>query len=173
MEPTEYLERWMWLGLALLALVLLSPPAVLLGLVLWLWVRWKHNARLRLAVAGILLLLSWGGLILLWGTLVGQLLALRQVVLGLAGPDVVFARVWPIWVEGILLFPTIAGLIQLFRPTKPGRSIPAQQAATPGSALGQAPAAQAQLAGKARQLTMTRPALSPDQAHDSLPKRSP
>jgi hypothetical protein len=60
---------------------------VLLGLALWLWVQWKPRARLRWTVAGVLLLLSWAGLVVLWGTLVGQLLALRQAVLALDGPD--------------------------------------------------------------------------------------
>src|SRR5579871_7050970 len=87
MEPTQYLERWLWLSLFLVALALLSPSGVLLGLALWLWVQWKPRARLRWTVAGVLLVLSWAGLVVLWGTLVEQLLALRQAVLAFDGPD--------------------------------------------------------------------------------------
>lgn len=52
MDTTIYLERWVWVGLAL-----------------WLWLHWKPQARLRWVLAGVLLLFSWAGLVLLWGTL--------------------------------------------------------------------------------------------------------
>jgi hypothetical protein len=91
MEPTQYLERWLWLSLFLAALALLSPSGVLLGLALWFWVQREPHARFHWTIAGVLLILSWGGLVLLWNLLMEHLLALRQAVLALAGPDVLFA----------------------------------------------------------------------------------
>ncbi|HLW02740.1 MAG TPA: hypothetical protein VKT82_29060 [Ktedonobacterales bacterium] len=158
MEPTQYLERWLWLSLFLVALALLSPSGVLLGLALWLWVQWKPRARLRWTVAGVLLVLSWAGLVVLWGTLVEQLLALRQAVLAFDGPDVLFARAWPIWVEGTLLFPTIAGLVHLFRPTKRKVTMPEQTPAQP--TLPEQPTQQVLKQGK-RQATLPSPAVQP------------
>lgn len=169
MEPTQYLERWLWLGLFLVALALLSPSGVLLGLALWLWVQWKPHARLRWVVAGLLLLLSWGGLFLLWGTLVRQLLALRQAVLAQGGPDILFARAWPLWAEGTLLFPTIAGLIHLFRPKK--RELIASEQAPAQPALPAHPA-QPHLTDSQRQRTLPSPAVQPDSPQDPSSSRA-
>jgi hypothetical protein len=158
-----------WLGLYLLALALLSPSAVLLGLALWLWVQRKPRARLRWVVAGVLLLLSWAGLVLLWDLLVGQVRALRQALLALDRPDAWFSQVWPLWVEGTLLFPTIAGLLQLFWPKQPGRLVPAQAPTQPG--LLEQPTQQL-LKRVKRQATLPSPAVSPNPPHDSPSERS-
>lgn len=169
MEPTEYLERWIWVSLFLVALALLSPSGVLLGLALWFWVQWKPHARRRWAVAGVLLLLSWGSLGLLWGLLVGQVLALRQAVLALDGPDVLFTRVWPIWAEGTLLFPTIAGLVYLFRPKKREVTVPERAPAQP--ALPEQPTKKL-LKRVKRQATLPSPAVQPDLPQDSPSSRA-
>ena len=46
----------MWLSLTLLAFALLSPSTVLVGLALWLWLRWKPHAWLCWVIARVLLL---------------------------------------------------------------------------------------------------------------------
>ena len=148
-----YLERWTWLGLALVVFALLSPPAVVVGLALWLWLRWKPRARWRWVVAGVLLLASWAGLVLLWDTLAGQLVVLREAITGYTGVNTVLARALPVWGVGTLLGPTIAGLVQLFRPQKPVK--PAQQ-----------------LNGVARRLTLPSPAVRPDQPPDASARAS-
>jgi hypothetical protein len=120
-------------------------------------------------VAGVLLLLNWAGLVLLWDLVVGQLLALRQALLALDGPEVWFPHVWPIWVEGTLLFPTIAGLIQLFRPKQPGQPAPAQ---APAQLARPAHPTQQRLKRGKRQATLPSPAVRPDPPHDSPSQRS-
>src|SRR5215472_1818478 len=124
MDTTRYVERWVWVGVFFLAMTLVSPSAVLVGLALWLWLRRKLPARWRWVVVGGLLLVSWAGLVLLWGLLAGQLLALRQAVLGQASLSVLGLQVLPIWGEGTLLGPTIAGLLPFFLPGKPGWLVP-------------------------------------------------
>lgn len=159
-----YVERWAWLGLALLSFALLSPPAVVVGLALWLWLHWKQQARWRWIVACLLLVASWAGVVLLWDTLAGQLVALREAITGFTGVGTLLTRALPVWGEATLLGPTIAGLVQLFRPQKPGRPAPAQQPAQP--ALSEQPS-QTQLSGVARRLTLPRPAVRPDQPPDA------
>lgn len=126
MDYPSYLVRWVWLGLTLLILALLSPSAVLVGLVLWLWLHWKPRARLRWEIAGLLLLGSWAGLVLLWDTLAGQLVALREAITGSTGVGTLLMRALPVWGEGTLLGPTIAGVVQLFRPPRLRRRRPAR-----------------------------------------------
>jgi hypothetical protein len=151
-------------GGTLLVFVLMSPSAVLAGLALWLWLHWKPQERLRWVVAGLLLLGSWAGLVLLWGTLTGQLVALREAVTGYTGVGALLTRALPVWGEDTLLGPTIVGVVQLFRPQKPVNPAPAQQPAQP--ALPEQPM-QTQLSGVARQLTLPSPAVRPDQPPDA------
>ncbi len=169
MDSTSYMERWVWLGLALLVFALLSPSAVLVGLALWLWLHWKRQARWRWVVAGVLLLGSWVGLVLLWGLLAGQFVALREAITGQIGIGAILTRALPVWGEGTLLGPTIAGLVQLFRPHKPVRQAPIYQPAQP--ALPEQPA-QPQLDGGARRLTLPSPAVRPDLPPDDAERAS-
>ena len=164
MDATMYLERWSWLSLTLLVFALLSPSAVLVGLALWLWLHWTPRARLRWVVACALLVASWVGLVLLWSTLAGQLVALREAITDQAGVGTLLTRALPVWGEGTLLGPTIAGLVQLFRPQKPNRPAPAQQPAQPAlpAQPGQMP-----LSGVARRLTLPSPVVKPDQPPDA------
>ena len=164
MDFTSYLERWAWVGFTLLVFALLSPSAVLVGLVLWLWLHWKRQTRWRWVVAGLLLVAGWAGVMLLWDTLANQLVALREAITGYSGMGTLLTRALPIWGEGTLLGPTIAGLVQLFRPQKPNKPAPAQQPALP--ALPAQPA-QPQLSGIARRLTLPSPAVKPDQPPDA------
>ena len=128
MDYPSYLERWLWLGLTLLVLALLSPSAVLVGLALWLWLHWKPRGWWHWVVSGVLLLGSWAGLVLLWDTLAGQLVALREAITGYTGIGALLTRALPVWSEGTLLGPTIAGVVQLFRPPRLVRPQPAQPA---------------------------------------------
>ena len=164
MDYPSYLERWAWVGLTLLVFALLSPSAVLIGLALWLWLHWKPQARLRWIVAGLLLLGSWAGLVLLWEVLADQLVALRDAITGYTGIGTLVTRTLPVWGEGTLLGPTIAGIVQLFRPQRPIRPAPAQQPAQP--TLPEQPM-QPQLSGIARRLTLSSPAVRPDQPPDA------
>ena len=107
----------------------LSPSAVLVGLALWL--HWQRQARWRWIVAGLLLLGSWAGLVLLWEVLADQLVALREAITSFTGVGTLLMRALLVWGEGTLLGPTIAGLVHLFRPQKPNRSALAQQPAQP------------------------------------------
>ena len=159
MDYPSYLVRWVWLGLLLGLLALLSPAAVLVGLVLWLWLHWKRDARWRWVVAGALLVGSWAGLVLLWGMLAGQLVALREAITGQAGLGTLLTRALPVWGEGTLLGPTIAGLVQLFRPqplVRPALKQPAQPT------LPTEPATRKPLSDVAEQLTLPSPAVRPD-----------
>ena len=164
MDATTYLERWAWVILTLLVFALLSPSAVLVGLALWLWLHWRAQARLRWAVAGLLLVASWAGLVLLWGIVADQFVALREAITGHAGLDTLLTRVLPVWGEGTLLGPTIAGLMQLFRPQKFRRPVSVQQPAQP--ALPEQPT-QKRISGVARRLTLPSPAVKTDQPDDS------
>ena len=156
MDDTHYLERWAWVGLTLAVFLVLSPSAVLVGQVLWLWLHWKPRGWWQWVVSGVLLLGSWAGLVLLWDTLAGQLVALREAVTGYTGLVTLLTRALPVWGEGTLLGPTVAGLVQLFRPQKPNRSALAQQPAQP--ALPAQPM-QPQLSGVAQRLTLPSPAV--------------
>lgn len=158
-----YVERWTWLGLALLGFALLSPPAMVVGLALWLWLHWQQ-AWWRWVVAGLLLVVSWAGLVLMWGTLAAQIVALREAITGNTGLGTLLTRALPVWSEGTLLGPTIAGLIQLFRPQKPNNPVRAQQPAQPAVP---AQPTQPQLNGVSRRLTLPRPAVRPDQPPDA------
>lgn len=164
MDATTYLERWSWLSLTLLVFTLLSPSAVLVGLALWLWLHWTPRARLRWVVACVLLVASWVGLVLLWSTLAGQLVTLREAITDQAGIGTLLTRALPVWGEGTLLGPTIAGLVQLFRPQKPGRPAPAQHPTHP-AVPEQTP--QPPLSGVAKRLTLPSPAVRPDQPPDA------
>ena len=164
MDATTYLERWSWLSLTLLVFALLSPSAVLVGLALWLWLHWTPKARLRWVVAGVLLVASWVGLVLLWDTLASQLVALREAITGYTGMGTLLTRALPVWGEGTLLGPTIAGIVQFFRPQKPTRPAPVQQSAQP--ALPEQPT-QPPLSGAAKRLTLPSPAVRPDQLPDA------
>lgn len=168
MDFTQYLERWAWIGLTLVAFALVSPSAVLVGLALWLWLHWKPQARRRWVLAGLLLLGSWAGLVLLWGTLAGQIVALREAITGSTGVGTLLARALPVWGEGTLLGPTIAGLMQLFRPYKPVSPASAPQPSQ--SALPEQPT-QTQLRRVARRLTLPSPGLKPDPPQEA-PERS-
>jgi hypothetical protein len=159
MNTPTYLERWVWLGRALAGFMLLSPPAVLVGLGLWLWLHWKPQARRRWVIAGLLLLASWAGLVLLWGMLAGQLVALREAITEYTGAGTLLTRALPVWGEGTLLGPTIAGLVQLFRPQPLARPA-AQQPSQP--ALPAEPAAPKSLSDIAQRLTLPSPAVKPD-----------
>ena len=160
MDSTLFLERWTWLGLALLVFALLSPSAVVVGLALWLWLHWQRQARWRWIVAGLLLVASWAGLVLLWGTLAGQLVALREAITGYSGIQTLLAHTVPVWGEGTLLGPTIAGMVQLFRP---------QQSAQPASAQPALPEqpTQTPLNGATKRLTLPSPAVRPEPPQDS------
>jgi hypothetical protein len=167
MDRTSYLEHWVWLSLALLVFALLSPSAALVGLALWLWLHWKRQAQWRWFLAGLLLVASWAGLVLLWGTLADQLVALREAITDQAGPGTLLMRALPVWGEGTLLGPTIAGLVQLFRPQPHVRPAPKQQSSQP--ALPEQPAAPKPLSGVAQRLTLPSPAVKPDdQPQDAL-----
>src|SRR5690348_16755922 len=108
MDQTSYLERWAWVGLTLVVFLFLSPSAVLVGLALWLGLLWKARGWWRWVVAGALLVGSWAGLVLLWDLLAGQLVALREAIIGYTGVDTLLTRALPVWGEGTLLGPTIA-----------------------------------------------------------------
>ena len=58
MDYPSYLERWAWVGLTLVVFLFLSPSAVLVGLVLWLWLHWKPRGWWQWVVSGVLLLSS-------------------------------------------------------------------------------------------------------------------
>lgn len=169
MDSTSYMERWAWLGLALLVFALLSPSAVLVGMALWLWLHWKRQARWRWVVACLLLVGSWAGLVPLWGMLADQLVALREALTGQAGIGTLLTRALPVWGEGTLLGPTIAGLVQLFRPQRPIRPVPTQQPAQ--SALPEQPAPPP-LSGVARRITLPRPAVKVNPQHDASERAS-
>ena len=167
MDFTHYLERWSWLGLTLLVFALLSPPAVLVGLVLWLWLHWKRQARWRWVVAGLLLVASWAGLVVLWGTLAVQLVALREALTGSTGMNTLLSHALPVWGEGTLLGPTIAGLVQLFRPQPLARPPRVQQPSQP--ALKEQLAPSTPLSGVAQRLTLPSPVVKPDEPPQDLP----
>ena len=160
LDYPSYLERWAWLGLTLLVLAFLSPSAVLVGLALWFGLLWKAHGWWRWVVAGLVLLGSWAGLVLLWGMLAAQLVALREAITGYTGIDTLLTRALPVWGEGTLLGPTIAGVVQLFRPprlvrrppTRPARS--EQPTETP-------------LRGVQRWRTQPSPAIMPDPPPDA------
>lgn len=160
MDSTSYVERWAWVGLALLVFALLSPPAVVVGLALWLWLHWKRQARLRWLVAGLLLVASWAGLVLLWDVLADQLVALREAITSFTGAGTLLTRALPIWGEGTLLGPTIAGLVQLFRPQQIIQ--PARVQHPPRPALSEQPAGPPSLHGVAQRLTLPSPAVKPN-----------
>jgi hypothetical protein len=153
MDCTQYLEHWSWLCLTLVVFALLSPSAVLVGLTLRLWLQWKPQARWRWVVAGLLLLASWTGLVLVWDLLAGQLVALREAITAFTRVGTLLTRALPVWGEGTLLGPTIAGLEQLFRPRKPVLPASAQPA------MPEQPA-QTQLSEMAKRLTLPSPAVS-------------
>ena len=155
MDSTSYLERWAWVSLTLVVFTVLSPLAVLVGLALWLWLHWKPRGWWRWVVVGVLLLGSWAGLVLLWDTLAGQFVALREAITGYTGVGALLTRALPVWGEGALLGPTIAGVVHLFRPPRLVR----QQAVQP--ALSEQPT-QTQLKGVQRRLTLPSPAVTPD-----------
>lgn len=159
-----YVERWTWLGLALVGFALLSPPAVVVGLALWLWLHWQRHARWRWIVAGLLFVASWAGVVLLWSTLAAQIVALREAITEYTGMGTLLTRALPVWGEGTLLGPTIAGIVQFFRPQKPNRPEPAQHPAQP--AVPEQPT-QPQFNGVGRRLTLPRPAVRPDQPPDA------
>jgi hypothetical protein len=129
---------------------------VVVGLALWLWLYWKPHARLRWVGAGVPLVASWAGLVLLWDMLAGQFVALREAITGSARVGARLSRALSVWGKGTLLGPTIAGLVQFFRPQQPHQPTPAQQPAQP--ALPAQPA-QATLSGVHRRLTLPRPAV--------------
>ena len=160
MDYPSYLERWLWLGLTLLVLAFLSPSAVLVGVALWFGLLWKAHGWWRWVVAGMLLLGSWAGLVLMWDTLAGQLVALREAITGYTGLDTLLTRALPVWGEGTLLGPTIARLVQLFRPPRLTRHQPARPARS-------AQPAQTPLRGVQRRLTLPSPAVRPDPPPDA------
>lgn len=167
MDNTSYVERWTWLGLALVVFALLSPPAIVVGLALWLWLHWKRHVRWRWIVAGLLLVASWAGVVLLWDTLAGQLVALREAITGYTGLGALLARALPVWGEGTLLGPTIAGLVQVFRPQPLAR--PARVQPPAPSALPAEPAAPTPLTEVAERLTLPTPAVRPDESPQDTP----
>ena len=120
--------------------------------------------RLCWLIVCLLLLGRWAGLVLLWGTLAGQLIALREAITGYTGVGALLARALPVWGEGTLLGPSNAGLVQLFRPQKPVNPAPTQQPAQP--ALPEHPT-QPPLSGRARRLTLPCPTVKPDPPQDS------
>lgn len=164
MDFTSYLERWAWVGLTLLVFALLSPSAMLVGLAMWMWLHWKRQERGAGSSRALLLLGSWAGLVLLWGTLAAQIVALRDAITRDTEEGTLLARTLLAWGEGTLLGPTIAGIVQLFRPQRPIRPAPAQQPAQPTLP---AQPTQTQLSGVARRLTLPSPAVRPDQPPDA------
>ena len=106
MDHTSYLERWAWVGLTLVVFALQSPSAVLVGLALWLWLHWKPRGWWRWVVAGLLLLDSWAGLVLLWDTRAAQIIALREAITQYTEVPSLLIRALPVWSEGTLLGPT-------------------------------------------------------------------
>ena len=120
----------------------------------------KRHVRWRWVVAGLHLVASWAGLGLLWSTLAAQIVALREAITGFTGAGTLLMRALPVWGEGTLLGPTIAGLVQLFRPpslvrrppTRPARS--EQPTETP-------------LRGVQRWRTQPSPAIMPDPPPDA------
>lgn len=105
-------------------------------------------------IAGLLLVASWAGLVLLWDTLAAQLVALREAIIGYTGMDTLLTRALPVCGEGTLLGPTIAGIVQLFRPPRLVRPQPAKPA------LSEQPTQT--LRGVQRRLTLPSPAVTPD-----------
>lgn len=57
-----------------------------------------------------------------------QFVALREAITGYTGVGTLLTRALPVWGEGTLLGPTIAGVVQLFRPPQPVRQQPAKPA---------------------------------------------
>ena len=155
-----YLERWTWLGLALVGFALLSPSAVVVGLALWLWLHWQRHARWRWVIDGMLLVASWAEVVLLWDTLAGQLVALREAITGSTGLGTLLMRALPVWGEGALLGPTIADVVQPFRPLRLVKYQPAWLARSEQPA-------QTHLKGVQRQLTLPSPAVRPDPPPDA------
>jgi hypothetical protein len=82
---------------------------------------------------------------------------------------VVFARLWPIWAEGTLLFPTIAGLVHLFRPKK--REVKMTEQAPAPPALSEHPT-QKLVKRMKRQATLPSPAVGFDLPQDSSSSRA-
>ena len=119
---------------------------------LGLWLCW--------VAAGLLLLLSWVGLVLLWGTRAGQLVALREAITGHTEVGALLTRALSVWGAGTLLGPSNAGLVHLFRPHKPVQPASAQPA------LPEQPT-QPQLRGVTRRLTLPSPAVKPDPPQDA------
>ena len=109
--------------------------------------------------SGVLLVASWAGLVLLWGTLAGQFVALREAITGYTGVGMLLARALPVWGEGMLLGPTVAGLVQWFRPQPLVRPVLKQQ---PQPALPADPAATKPLSNATQRLTLPSPAMRPD-----------
>jgi len=60
-----------------------------------------------------------------------HLVALREAITGQAGMGTILTRVLPVWGEDTLLFPTIAGLVHLFRPPKLVKPAPVEPPAQP------------------------------------------
>ena len=131
MEPTSRIERWAWLGFFLLAMVLITPPGAVAGLALWFWAHWKKGARIRwLAICG-LAIAGLVGLALLLPSHADQIIHLRQALFAFSGVGKLIMSLLPLWVEGLLLAPAIAFLIELFHPATSFRTILVRQPRPP------------------------------------------
>ncbi|HEY7125475.1 MAG TPA: hypothetical protein VH540_16085 [Ktedonobacterales bacterium] len=139
MEQTSRIERWAWLGFFLLALALLTPPGVIVGLALWFWIHWKKGMRTRWFIVGGLAVAGWVGLVLLMDMVVNQITDLRADTALFSDLGQLTVRLLPLWFEGLLLAPTFACLIELFHPattlrsSPPGEARPKQQQLPPGA----------------------------------------
>lgn len=128
MEQTSRIERWAWLGFFLAALALLTPPGVIVGLVLWFWIHWKKGMRTRWFVVGGLAVAGWVGLALLMDSVVNQITDLRADTSLFSNLGQLTQRLLPLWFEGLLLAPTFACLIELFHPATTLRGVPLSEA---------------------------------------------
>ena len=103
--------------------------------------------------------------------LAGQLVTLREAITGQTGMGTILTRALPVWGEGTLLGPTIAGLVQLFRPQPIARPAPKLYPHQP--ALPADPAASKPLSDVAQRLTLPSPAVTPgDPPPDAPPARA-
>lgn len=128
MEPTTRIERWAWLGFFLLVLSLLTPPGAIVGLGLWFWIHWKKGARTRWLIVGGLAVAGWVALAFLMETIVNQITQLRADDSLFNDLGQLTVKLLPLWLDGLLLAPTFACLIELFHPATTLRSFPARDA---------------------------------------------
>ncbi len=128
MEPTTRIERWAWLGCFLVALALLTPPGAFVGLALWFWIHWKKKARTRWFIVGGLAVAGWVALSFLLDTVVHQITQLRADGALFNDLGQLPGKLLPLWLEGLLLAPTFACLIEVFHPATTLRSAPVREA---------------------------------------------